>query len=52
MTEPKQEVILEDEAFEKPKINGSDPNLLEKVVEGCRLNVRMASQNEWSAFFL
>ena len=49
MTEPKLEVI-EEETNETPKTNGNAPNLYEKVLEGCRLNVKMASQNEWSEF--
>ncbi|KAF1751495.1 hypothetical protein GCK72_018049 [Caenorhabditis remanei] len=46
MTEPKLEVI-EEETNETPKTNGNALNLYEKVLEGCRLNVKMASQNEW-----
>uniref|UniRef100_A0A8R1DY14 histone acetyltransferase n=1 Tax=Caenorhabditis japonica TaxID=281687 RepID=A0A8R1DY14_CAEJA len=38
---------MDEELFEKPKTNGVGQNQYERVIEGCRLNVKMVSQNEW-----
>ncbi|CAI2353245.1 unnamed protein product [Caenorhabditis sp. 36 PRJEB53466] len=44
MPEPKEEVIMEEHLCEAPR---TDQRILERVIEGCRLHVKMVPQNEW-----